>query len=69
MTSPDILVVDRLAKVFTPNRPIDLPDLLSGRLNLLYRLQDDVLTPGKHVLLFGEVIYLTYRADYGMMGA
>ena len=54
MASPDILVVDRLAKVFTPNRPIDLPDLLSGRLNLLYRLQDDVLTPGKHVLLFGD---------------
>ena len=54
MTSPDILALDRLAKVFTPNRPIRLPALLSGRLNLLYRLQDNILTPGKHVLLYGD---------------
>ena len=54
MTTPDLLAVDRLAKVFTPNRPIHLPALLSGRLDLLFRLQDDVLTPGKHVLLYGD---------------
>ena len=54
MASPDLLAVDRLAKSFTPNRPIHLPALLSGRLNLLYRLQDDVLTPGRHVLLYGD---------------
>ncbi len=54
MASPDFLAVDRLAKAFTPNRPIHLPALLSGRLDLLYRLQDDVLTPGKHVLLYGD---------------
>ena len=54
MKSPDLLAVDRLAKVFTPNRPIHLPALLSGRLDLLYRLQDDILTPGKHVLLYGD---------------
>lgn len=54
MTQPDALVLDRLAKAFRPNRPIDLPQLLSGRLNLLYRLQDDVNTPGTHVLLYGD---------------
>ena len=54
MRSPDLMAVDRLAKAFTPNRPIHLPALLSGRLELLYRLQDDILTPGKHVLLYGD---------------
>ena len=54
MASLDILAADRLAKAFTPNRPIDLPDLLSGRIDLLYRLQDDILTPGMHVLIYGD---------------
>ena len=54
MARPDLLAVDRLAKAFTPNRPIHLPALLSGRLDLLYRLQDDVKIPGMHVLLYGD---------------
>ena len=54
MTSTDVLALDRLPKAFTPTRPIDLPELLFGRRNLLYRLQDDVMTPGGHVLLYGD---------------
>ena len=54
MTSTDVLARDRLPKAFTPTRPIDLPELLYGRRNLLYRLQDDVMTPGNHVLLYGD---------------
>ena len=54
MTGPDILALDRLAKAFTPNRPIDLPDFLSGRIDLIYRIQDDIYTQGKHVLLYGD---------------
>ena len=54
MTGADALVLARLAKAFTPNRPIDLPGLLSGRSALLYRVQDDIYTRGKHVLLYGD---------------
>ena len=43
MASPDILATDRLAKAFSPTHPIQLPTLLAGRLDLLYRLQDDIL--------------------------
>jgi len=54
VTGNDILVLDRLAKAFTPNRPIDLPNLLAGRLDLIYRVQDDIFTEGQHVLLYGD---------------
>lgn len=53
-----ILEVDEyrvaLSKAFTPHQPISLPELLSGRLNLLYRLQDSVNTEGLHVVLYGD---------------
>ena len=52
--SPDLLAIERLAKVFTPRQPIALPDLLSGRLTLLYRLLDDIVAPSQHVLLYGD---------------
>ena len=51
--TPDLLAIERLSKSFSPTRPIALPDLLSGRLNLLYRLLDDMVTPSQHVLLYG----------------
>ena len=53
-TSPDPLAIARLAKSFTPTRPIALPDLLSGRLSLLYRLLDDIESPSQHVLVYGN---------------
>ena len=43
-----------LSRAFTPHKPISLPELLSGRLELLYRLQDAVNTEGLHVVLFGD---------------
>jgi hypothetical protein len=45
---------DRLSKAFTPHRPIDLPEFLSGRLPLLYRAMDAVNTEGLHLVLFGD---------------
>ena len=44
----------RVLESFTPTRPIDLPDLLSGRLHLLKRLLRDILTQSQHVLLYGD---------------
>ena len=43
-----------LPKAFTPHQPISLPGLLSGRLDLLYRIQDSVNTQGLHVVLYGD---------------
>jgi Holliday junction resolvasome RuvABC ATP-dependent DNA helicase subunit len=43
-----------LAKSFTPARPIDLPEFLTGRLDVLYRAIDASNTSGKHIVLFGE---------------
>ena len=43
-----------LSKAFTPHQPISLPELLSGRLDLLYRVQDSVDTEGLHVVLYGD---------------
>ncbi len=48
------MAIERLSSSFTPTRPISLPDLLSGRLNLLYRILDDIATPSQHVLLYGD---------------
>ena len=53
-SSPDLLAIERLSRSFTPTRPIALPDFLSGRINLLYRLMNDILTPSQHVLLYGD---------------
>ncbi len=46
--------LERLSRVFTPHRPIDLPELLSGRLPLLYRGIDAVNTEGLHIIFFGD---------------
>lgn len=54
MASIDIMALERLGKAFSPTHPILLPDLLSGRRDVLYQLQDDVMTPGQHVLLYGD---------------
>ena len=43
-----------LSKAFTPHQPISLPELLSGRLELLYSVQDSVSTEGLHVVLYGD---------------
>ena len=51
---PDVLAIARLSKSFTPAQPIALPDLLAGRIDLLYRLLDDIVAPGQHVLLYGN---------------
>jgi hypothetical protein len=47
-------ILERLNNAFTPHRPIDLPEFLSGRLPLLYRSVDAINTPGLHVILFGD---------------
>jgi Cdc6-like AAA superfamily ATPase len=46
--------LEQLSKAFTPHRPIDLPEFLSGRLSLLYRGMDAVNTDGLHLILFGD---------------
>ena len=50
----DFAASARLIRAFTPTAPISLPSLLSGRADLLFRLQTDILTPGQHVLLYGD---------------
>jgi Cdc6-like AAA superfamily ATPase len=54
VTSNQLLAIDRLSKWFTPNRPIDLPEFLSGRLQLIFRIRDAIGTQGLHVILYGE---------------
>ena len=54
MATVDFAKTERLVKTFTPTQPISLPDLLSGRLDLLYRLQADTHMPGQHILLYGD---------------
>ena len=48
------MALERLNKSFTPHRPIDLPEFLAGRLELLYKANDAARTPGLHIILFGE---------------
>ena len=48
------LAQENLDNAFTPHRPIDLPELLAGRTNLLYRANDAANTAGLHVVLYGE---------------
>src|SRR5207237_5729880 len=43
-----------LAQVFSPPRPIDVPDSLFGRRALMYRVTDAVNTAGLHVILYGD---------------
>jgi Cdc6-like AAA superfamily ATPase len=44
----------RLEQVFTPHKPIDLPELLAGRLPLLYKATDAINTEGLHPVLYGD---------------
>lgn len=50
----DGMHIERLSQAFTPHRPIDLPEFLSGRLDLLYRAMDAANTEGLHVIFFGD---------------
>lgn len=43
-----------LNKAFKPHQPIDLPELLAGRIDLLNRVTDAVNTDGLHIILFGD---------------
>ncbi len=54
VTTNQIMAIGRLSKWFTPNRPIDLPEFLSGRLKLIFRIRDAIDTQGLHVILYGE---------------
>ncbi len=55
MANPnEMLAADRLGKWFTPNKPIDFPEYLSGRMGLLYRIKDALNTQGQHVILWGD---------------
>jgi Cdc6-like AAA superfamily ATPase len=49
-----LMATDRLNKWFTPNKPIDLPEYLSGRMELIYRIQDAINTQGQHIILYGD---------------
>ena len=53
-TGSEFLSSIRVYQSFTPTRPIDLPDLLSGRLPVLRRLLRDIMTSAQHVLLYGD---------------
>jgi Cdc6-like AAA superfamily ATPase len=44
----------RLSEAFTPHRPVDLPNFLAGRVDLLYRAIDAANTEGLHIILFGD---------------
>ena len=46
--------LENLSRVFTPHKPIYLPDLLSGRLPLLYEAEDAINTDGLHLILYGD---------------
>lgn len=54
VTSEQAKALEQLARSFTPTQPINLLEFLAGRLQLLYRVQDAVRTPGLHVILYGE---------------
>ena len=54
MIPNDMELMARLSEVFTPTRPISLPNLLAGRLDLLLRLLGDARAASQHVLLYGD---------------
>ncbi|MFC1987601.1 AAA family ATPase [Chloroflexota bacterium] len=53
-TTKQIMAIDRLQKWFTPNRPIDLPEYLSGRLDLIFNVREAINTQGLHIILYGD---------------
>ena len=54
MSTEQYKYLQLLAEVFTPTQPIALPDLLSGRRELVNRLMMDIFAPSQHVLLYGD---------------
>jgi hypothetical protein len=54
MTNGEVAYQEKLIKAFTPNRPIDLPEFLSGRSEILFKTLDAARTPGLHTILFGD---------------
>jgi len=54
MTSEEVKYQERLIKAFTPTRPIDEPEFLAGRSDIMYKALDTARTPGLHMILFGE---------------
>lgn len=53
-TTKQMMAIDRLQSSFTPNRPIDLPEFLSGRLDLIFNIREALKTQGLHVILYGD---------------
>ena len=54
MTNQQSEIRSSLRQFFTPTQPITLPDLLTGRMDLLSRVCEDLLLPSQHVLLYGD---------------
>lgn len=54
MTFDSATLRSKLVKAFTPHQPISIPEFLSGRLDLIYRIQDTVEAEGLHVVLYGD---------------
>ena len=54
MVTNELETVARLSDIFTPTRPVNLPNLLAGRLDTLLRLLEDARTDSQHVLLYGD---------------
>ena len=54
MTDQQDEVRSSLRQFFTPTQPITLPDLLTGRIDTLSRVYENVLLPSQHVLLYGD---------------
>jgi hypothetical protein len=53
-TTKQLMAIDRLQKWFTPNRPIDLPEYLSGRFDLIFNIKEAINTQGLHIILYGD---------------
>ena len=45
---------ERLARLLTPNRPVDVPEFFAGRRRLLDQATDAANTAGLHVVLWGD---------------
>ena len=54
MTDHQSEVSRSLRQFFTPTQPITLPDLLTGRMDILSRVYENILTPSQHTLLYGD---------------
>ena len=54
MTDQQDEIRSSLREFFTPTQPITLPDLLTGRMDVLAQVYEDVLLPSQHVLLYGD---------------